>query len=67
MIDEDTVAPLERMAYSVSEAAKVCGLSTFTLYKNAREGKIQFKKVGGRTFVTREELLRFVTEAPNYR
>ena len=65
MIDEDTVAPLERMAYSVPEAAKVCGLSDATMYRAARSGKIQFKKIGNRTFVTREELSRFLAEAPN--
>jgi len=66
MTDEDTVAPLERLAYSIPEAAKVCGVSPATMYRAARGGKIQFKKVGARTFVTREELSRFLAEAPDY-
>lgn len=63
--DEDDVAPLERLAYTVVEAAKVTGLSMQTLYKNAREDKLKLKKVGRRTFVTREELLRFLAAAPD--
>jgi excisionase family DNA binding protein len=64
MIDEDSIAPLERLAYSVREAAKVIGVSKQTLYRNERDGKITFQKVGKRTFVTRTELLRFLTESP---
>lgn len=64
MKDEDSIAPLERLAYSIREAAKVCGISRQVLYRHSREGKIEFKKVGKRTFVTRDELLRFLEESP---
>jgi len=64
LIDDD-VAPLERLAYTVNEAAQVTGFSIQTLYKKAREEKLKLKKVGRRTFVTREELLRFLAAAPD--
>jgi excisionase family DNA binding protein len=63
--DEYTNAPLERLAYSVREAAKVLGISRQTLHRYERDGRIAFKKIDGhRLFVTREELLRFLAESP---
>jgi excisionase family DNA binding protein len=54
---------LERLAYSVREAAKICGMSKSTMYRLAESGRLRFKRVGKRTLVTREELLRFLDEA----
>jgi excisionase family DNA binding protein len=65
MIDEDSTAPLERLAYTVKEAAKVCGISRQMLYRIERDGKITFKKVGRRTFILRDELVRFLESSPD--
>jgi len=55
---------LEKLAYTLSEAAKVTGFSTTSLYRFSNDGKLTLKRVGSRVFVTRTELLRFLEEAP---
>jgi excisionase family DNA binding protein len=54
----------EKLAYTITEVAKVTGFSAASIYRWCHDGRLRLKRVGARTFVTREELLRFLDEAP---
>lgn len=62
MSDNELV--LEKLAYTVREAARATGFSPASLYRYSNGGKLTLKRVGSRTFITRQELLRFLDEAP---
>lgn len=49
-------AQLERIAYTLQEAAAVTGLSRATLYRNIALKKLEVRKVGRRTIVTPQAL-----------
>jgi hypothetical protein len=53
-----------KISYTVPEALAAIGIGRTNFYKLAREGRIDLKKVGGRTLVTAESLKRLVDEAP---
>jgi excisionase family DNA binding protein len=53
----------QRRLYPVDEAARLLGMHRVTLYHRAREGQIQFLKVGGRTYVAADEIERFILRA----
>lgn len=56
----------ERLMYSVPEARQLLGGIGHTLfYRLVRNGNLSLLKVGGRSFVTAEELERFVREVAN--
>lgn len=44
------------LAYRVSDAAKILGLSRTTIYKLAKQKRLTIRKVGGRSLITRNEL-----------
>lgn len=55
----------ERLAYSVSEAARLTGLSRDLLYDQMRQGNLDYIKVGRRRLITRQHLERFLgSDAP---
>jgi excisionase family DNA binding protein len=54
----------ERLAYSVSEAARLTGLSRDLLYDQMRQGNLQYIKVGRRRLITRQHLEQFLDIAP---
>jgi excisionase family DNA binding protein len=49
--------------YSITEAAKVTRLSTWTLWDLLKKGRIGRTKIAGHTFIRRSELLRLVKES----
>lgn len=53
----------ERAFLPLPIASQVIGLSTATLYNMESAGKIEFRRVGGRTLVTTESLIRLVENA----
>lgn len=53
----------EKIAYTVPEALAAIGIGRTNLYKLAGQGKLDLRKVGGRTLVTAESLRRLVEEA----
>ncbi len=56
-------APLvDRLAYSVAEAAEATGLSRDLLYDEMRAGRLAYLKVGRRRIITRQHLHAFLTE-----
>jgi excisionase family DNA binding protein len=54
----------ERLAYSVSEAARLTGLSRDLLYDQMRQGTLGYIKVGRRRLITRQHLERFLDITP---
>lgn len=53
----------QKIAYTVPEALTAIGIGRTNLYKLAKEGKLDLRKVGGRTLVTAASLHRLVEEA----
>jgi excisionase family DNA binding protein len=54
----------ERLAYSVSEAARLTGLSRDLLYDQMRQGNLDYIKVGRRRLITRQHLEQFLELVP---
>lgn len=52
-----------KLAYTVEEACDAIGIGRTKLYALANEGRIDMRKVGGRTVVTVESLRRLLAEA----
>lgn len=57
------VAPEERLAYSVDEAAQITGLSRDLLYDQMRAGKLAYLKIGRRRLISRRSLEAFLAQA----
>lgn len=55
---------LEPLAYSIEEACRVSSLGRTNLYRFIREGKLDVRKLGGRTLVPAASLRRLIDEAP---
>ena len=60
MADFANERPLERVAYSVDEAAAITGLSRDLLYDQMRTGKLAYLKIGRRRIITRQHLDAFL-------
>jgi excisionase family DNA binding protein len=56
----ETSAPVERLAYSVDEAARLTGLSRDLLYDEMRRGNLDYLKIGRRRLITRQHLEQFL-------
>lgn len=52
-----------KIAYTVPEGMAALGVGRTNFYKLARDGKIDLRKVGGRTVATAASLHRLVEEA----
>jgi excisionase family DNA binding protein len=55
-----TSPAVERLAYSVAEAARLTGLSRDLLYDEMRRGNLLYLKVGRRRVITRLHLQQFL-------
>jgi excisionase family DNA binding protein len=53
---------LERVAYSVMNAAAACDLSGRTLRRAIRAGELRAARIGSRLIVPRAELERFIAD-----
>ena len=49
----------ERLAYRLPEVCAMLGISRWTLYRDAKAGKIEIEKRGRMSFVFREALQRY--------
>jgi excisionase family DNA binding protein len=49
----------DRLAYRVPEVCAMLGISRWTLYRDAKAGKIEIEKRGRMSFVFREALQRY--------
>jgi len=50
------------LAYRIRVAEKVSGVSKSKLYQLAKDGKLKLTRVGGRTLVPHDELVRLINE-----
>jgi excisionase family DNA binding protein len=57
IIVRDEQAPL---AVTVREARRMVGLGTTAIYKLMSEGKLEKVKIGGKTLIPRESLVRLI-------
>ncbi len=55
----------EKLAYTVREAAIHCSLGKDSIYAAIADGRLCAKKVGRKTLIPRDGLLRFINELPN--
>ena len=51
---------VDRLAYSIDEAARLTGLSRDLLYDEMRRGNLAYVKVGRRRLITRHHLQEFL-------
>ena len=54
------IAPFDKLAYRIDEAADVCGLSRTTLYKLIAAKKLESAKVEGRRLILRDDLVAYL-------
>jgi excisionase family DNA binding protein len=59
-----TIPLPERPTLTVNEFCKMVGIGRSTFYKAVGAGDLKVRKYGKRTFVTQEELKRFVENMP---
>ncbi len=52
--------PLPALRFGIPEAAQILGISRAQIYIRIHEGSLRRQKDGGRTFITRSELERYV-------
>lgn len=52
----------ERVSWNVNEVTAMTGLSRTLLYDLMAEGKLGYKKVGGRRIITRSHLEAFLAD-----
>ena len=58
-------AGAERIAYPIADACRVVGIGRTNLYRLINEGKLEARKVGGRTLIPAESLRRLIDDAPS--
>jgi excisionase family DNA binding protein len=51
---------MERLGLTVPEAAELSSLGQTSIYKAIREGRLQIRKYGTRTIITRADLASFL-------
>jgi excisionase family DNA binding protein len=56
---------LERLAYSVTDAAAIIGISRHLLYDAIRNGEIMPKRCGARTLITADRLRAYLEGLPD--
>ncbi|WP_294121009.1 helix-turn-helix domain-containing protein [Sphingomonas sp.] len=52
-----------KIAYTVPEAMSAIGIGRTFLYRLAKQGRLDLRRVGGRTLVTAASLQRLIDEA----
>jgi excisionase family DNA binding protein len=57
-------APPAKLAYSISEAAKISGISRSMLYLYVARGVLPIRKAGSRSLVLADDLKKFVHRLP---
>ena len=54
---------LPQLRFDIPEAARILRLSRATLYERIRSGTIKTQKDGRRSYITTEELQRYVSQS----
>lgn len=58
-----TPANDNKLAYGIEEAARAIGVGKSTIWRWIHDGRVKTIKLGGRTLIRREELMRLLDEA----
>ena len=56
---------MEKLGFTVPEAAALSSLGQTSIYKAIREGQLRIRKYGTRTIITRADLASFLENLPN--
>ena len=56
---------MEKLGFTVPEAAALSSLGQTSIYKAIREGQLRIRKYGTRTIITRADLVSFLQKLPN--
>jgi excisionase family DNA binding protein len=64
-VRKHTIPLSERPTLTVDEFCEMVGIGRSTFYKAVGAGDIKVRKYGKRTFVTKEEMMRFVANMPS--
>jgi excisionase family DNA binding protein len=63
--EEERLRPaVEKLAFTIQEAAAVSSIGQTSLYKAIREGRLKARKYGTRTVITRLDLQAFLDSLP---
>lgn len=55
----------DRIAYPIADACRAVGIGRTNLYRLINEGKLEARKIGGRTLIPAESLRRLINDAPS--
>lgn len=55
-----------KIAYSVPEVARLISTGTTTVYKLINSGELPAKKLGDRTLILHDDLIRFMNDLPYF-
>jgi excisionase family DNA binding protein len=64
-VRKHTIPLSERPTLTVDEFCEMVGIGRSTFYRSVGAGDIKVRKYGKRTFVTKEEMMRFVANMPS--
>jgi excisionase family DNA binding protein len=56
---------MEKLGFTVPEAAVLCSLGQTSIYKAIRERRLRIRKYGTRTIITRTDLVSFLENLPD--
>jgi excisionase family DNA binding protein len=56
---------VEKLGFTVPEAASVSSLGQTSIYKAIKEGRLRIRKFGTRTIITRADLVSFLETLPD--
>lgn len=65
-VDNNVAESLDKIAYSPTEFAALFGRSGTWGYRRIYCGDVTARSIAGRAMITKEEVLRFIREAPSY-
>lgn len=57
---------MEKLAYSIEEVSKLCGLGKTKIYEAINLGDLKAKKYGSRTMILKSDLEKFLEHLGNY-
>lgn len=63
-LDNTTIPVPARALYSPRETEHILGVSHATLYRLIATGRLDARKLGGKTLITRESIERLIAELP---
>lgn len=64
MSEPQLAPPAAKLAYSVKEVVALTPFGERTIYREIANGNLKARKRGSSTFITHEELARFLGDAP---